>query len=134
MQSLRHRRQLLQLPATYFATRIGVTITTFNRFERGERRTYTDQALTIARLLGCSIEDLGRPVTPEEEIELFRRGVERKRGGIVVDAPAQQHQSMPTSTLTEDEIAARRMIAEDPFWHQGSASGAAAVEGDGDDE
>jgi transcriptional regulator with XRE-family HTH domain len=134
MQSLRHRRQLLQLPATYFATRIGVTITTFNRFERGERRTYTDQALTIARLLGCSIEDLGRPVTPEEEIELFRRGVERKRGGTVVDAPGQQHQPMPTPTLTDDEIAARRMIAEDPFWHQGGGGSAVAMEDNGDDD
>jgi transcriptional regulator with XRE-family HTH domain len=88
--SVRHRRQLLRLPATYFANRIGVTVTTFNRFERGERRAYFDQAIAIAKALGCALEDLGRPVTPEEEFELFKRGQQTKRGtrddGIVVAA------------------------------------------------
>lgn len=87
LMSARPRRQHLQLTVAQMAGRLGVTATTYNRFERGERRTYTDQALIIANMLGCSVEDLGRPLTREEELELFQQGLARKHGTVVATAP-----------------------------------------------
>lgn len=73
LMSARQRRQLLQLPATFIASRLGITVTSYNRFERGERRAYVDQAHVIAKALGCTVDDLARPLTVDEELELIRR-------------------------------------------------------------
>jgi hypothetical protein len=52
---------------------LGITVTSYNRFERGERRAYFDQVLTIAKMLDVSIEQLTREPTPEERVDLFHR-------------------------------------------------------------
>src|SRR5689334_11048276 len=75
---VRERRRLLNLNATYMASRLNVTPITYYRFERGERRVYLDYAVTIAAILGCALEDLGRFPTPEEALELMKRSHARR--------------------------------------------------------
>jgi transcriptional regulator with XRE-family HTH domain len=118
LASLRHRRQLMDIPASQLATRIGCTVTTYNRYERGERRSFTDQAVTLAKMLGCTVEDLGRPITPEDEIAIIRRKHEMARGnGQVVgqaSAPATPAPAKPIDEyagLTEQEQTAK-LLAE----------------------
>jgi transcriptional regulator with XRE-family HTH domain len=86
LSGLRPRRTLLRIPATQLASRLGVTTTTYNRFERGERRAYFDQAIALAAALGCTLEQLRRPPTIDEELELFRSS-QLKRGETVPAAP-----------------------------------------------
>lgn len=105
LMSARHRRQILDISAAAVATRIGVTVTTYNRFERGERRPYLDQALAIAKTLGCMVEDLGRPMTMDEELALIKE--KARRNGIVVDrdvhAQTNANQQTPTQTDAQPE-------------------------------
>lgn len=71
---LRPIRQLLQVKASDVAQRLGITVTTYNRFERGERRPYFDQVLAIASFLDIAdLRMLTRQLTPDERLDLFRR-------------------------------------------------------------
>jgi transcriptional regulator with XRE-family HTH domain len=109
LSSVRTRRQLLDIPASQMAARLGCTVTTYNRFERGERRCYFDQAITIAAMLGCTLNELSGPISDEEQVRLFQLGQQRRReargigaGTVVADAtssPAQPASILPETTL-----------------------------------
>lgn len=73
LSGLRPVRTILGFKATVMAARLGITVTTYNRFERGERRTYFDQVLTLAKMLDVPIEMLTRDPTPDERAQLFQR-------------------------------------------------------------
>lgn len=98
--SARDRRQMLGIPAAQIAARIGITVTTYNRFERGERRAYLDHGHAIAKMLGCTVDDLARPLTMEDEIALIKE--KARRNGIVVDRDIAP-QTTPTQTDAQPE-------------------------------
>jgi DNA-binding XRE family transcriptional regulator len=74
LSAVAERRKLLKIKAATIAQRVGMTTESYRRLERGERRCYVDKAIAISRMLDCTVEDLGRDLTPEERIELFRAG------------------------------------------------------------
>lgn len=78
LTGVRTRRQILGLSGTDMAKRLGCTPTTYFRYERGERRAYIDQGKAIASFLGCTIDELDREPTDEEQIALFKRAKVRR--------------------------------------------------------
>lgn len=80
LTGVRTRRQILGVTAADMAQRLGCTPTTYSRYERGERRVFLDQAKTIATFLGCSIDELSREPTVDEQVELFKRAKIRQSG------------------------------------------------------
>lgn len=50
------------------ADRIGVTVTTYYRYEAGQRRIYLDRAVVLASMLGCTVDDLTRAPGPDDTV------------------------------------------------------------------
>jgi len=78
LAAVKDRRRLLHITAAQIASELGMDTNSFGRLERGERRCYLDKALKIANILKCQVEDLGRPLSPEERVELFKQGEQRR--------------------------------------------------------
>jgi transcriptional regulator with XRE-family HTH domain len=78
LSGLKPRRTLLDIKAVDIADRLGITLESYYRIERGQRRIYFDKAVTISRFTGISLEDLTREPTDEERVDLFKAG-EHKR-------------------------------------------------------
>jgi transcriptional regulator with XRE-family HTH domain len=96
LQGVRDRRTLLGLKAADFAKRLGMDIQSYYRLERGERRCYLDKALTIAKMLECTVHQLGELPDPNEAAELFKQG--RQRAHVVAQPK--------TYASVEEEVAA----------------------------
>ena len=54
------------------ANRMAVQPTSYSRMERGERRCYLDKAQVLAKILGCTVEELAIEPTSEERLEKRR--------------------------------------------------------------
>jgi transcriptional regulator with XRE-family HTH domain len=78
LAGLKPRRTLLGIKAADIATRIGVSVESYYRLERGQRRIYFDKAIAISSFTGISILDLTRVPTEDERVDLFKAG-ERAR-------------------------------------------------------
>lgn len=58
LAGLKPRRIARNLSREDMAGAIGVTATSYDRFENGTRRLYFDKACVLADTLGCSLDDL----------------------------------------------------------------------------
>jgi transcriptional regulator with XRE-family HTH domain len=83
LSGVRTRRQYLGLSADEMAQRLGITRTSYLRYERGERRIMLDQAKAMASMLGCTCEQLGELPTPDEVRALYAEGQRRQK--VLVD-------------------------------------------------
>jgi transcriptional regulator with XRE-family HTH domain len=57
LAGLRSIREQRGIEASELAAAIGVNLSSYYRFERGERRIYFDKAVLLARQLDCSLHD-----------------------------------------------------------------------------
>jgi transcriptional regulator with XRE-family HTH domain len=106
LAGLRTIRLALGIHPKTLADRIGITISTYHRYERGERRIYLDKAIVLASTLGLPTTDhLSREPTPDEHLALLQRGAEHRRlVGVLGDEPeliAQLEDWTDESTLTD---------------------------------
>ncbi len=72
-EGLRWVREALGVSVRDVADRLRLTYTTVNRFERGERRMYLNQAVTVAGMFGVPVDMLTRRPTTDELLELNKR-------------------------------------------------------------
>lgn len=93
LTGLRARRVAQRLSAPQMAKVIGMTSTSYLRFERGERRVYLDKAVALARYLGCTIAQLAQEPTVDEQVEALRLKLEAERAGDTVE----DHQRLSAS-------------------------------------
>jgi transcriptional regulator with XRE-family HTH domain len=102
LEGVAERRRLLKIRLKDLASAIGVQPTSLSRFERGERRIYLDKAHTLARMLECSIEDLGRIPEGEEAARLFQRGEQLRKLSSMSDED-REAQTVLAEWAAEDE-------------------------------
>ena len=50
-------------PVERLAAAIGISVTSYYRYENGSRRIYLDRACVLADLMGISLDELRRPST-----------------------------------------------------------------------
>jgi transcriptional regulator with XRE-family HTH domain len=72
LSGVRARRELRKITAKQCAQAIGIVPNSFGRIERGERILALPKALTLARLLGCTVEELGQEPSIEERVLALR--------------------------------------------------------------
>lgn len=106
------RREILNIKASTIAKHLQVTPAYYSKLERGERPCYLHRAKTIAKLLGCTTDELERPLTTDEHIAVIRaqRASESpsaafvndiNKTGIVVNvAPTPYHDG----DVTDDDV------------------------------
>lgn len=58
LEGLKPARLRANLSASLCADRIGVTVQSYYRFEKGERRLYFDKACILADMIGVSLDEL----------------------------------------------------------------------------
>lgn len=86
LAGVRTRRQLKDIKAPALAKRLGVATEYFYKYERGERRLYLDKALALAKMLECTVEELGIEPSIDEQVAIFRqRKTEELSGGPTLD-------------------------------------------------
>jgi transcriptional regulator with XRE-family HTH domain len=78
LAGLKPRRTLLGIRAQDIADRLGITLESYYRIERGQRRIHFDKAITISQFTGIKLDDLPRVPNDEERVDLFKAG-ERNR-------------------------------------------------------
>lgn len=66
LAGLRYARVRAGVDVRVLADRIGVTTTTYYRYEAGARRIYLDRAAALASMLGCTVDDLMRAPGPDD--------------------------------------------------------------------
>ena len=71
LQGLKPLRTHLGISASALANRIGVTASSFARYENGSRRIFLDMAVALAGTLGVTVDDLTRSHSPDELIQRF---------------------------------------------------------------
>jgi transcriptional regulator with XRE-family HTH domain len=64
LQGVRAIRERLGISAQTVASELGVTVTSYYRFENGSRRIYIDKACKLADLLGISLETMRAAADP----------------------------------------------------------------------
>lgn len=108
LQAVKERRQHLGIPAADIAKRLGLDIQSYWRLERGERRCYFDRALVLAKMLGCTAEQLGEFPNEAEALELYKRQLARKlseREASTTDGWIDEPEEAQTDLSTEELIA-----------------------------
>lgn len=78
-EGLRWIREALGVSAADIAKRLVIAIPSYRRFERGERRMYFHQAVTLAHMFDVPLEMLTRRPTTDELLELNKRKIEASR-------------------------------------------------------
>lgn len=58
LSGLRMARLRSGIEVEKLAARIGVTVNAYYRYESGSRRMYVDKAFYLAKMLGCTVDDL----------------------------------------------------------------------------
>jgi transcriptional regulator with XRE-family HTH domain len=99
------RRRLLNISAADIAKGLGINRTSYLRLERGERVIQFPKALSLAKLLHCSCEELGLEPSLDDKIAMLRRA-EEHRSVVVAQVPTagtgadlvQAMQEMPHSS------------------------------------
>lgn len=61
LYGVRERREAKDMTGDQIAHMLGVTRNTYYRYERGERIITLPRALSLSRILGCTVEDLAVP-------------------------------------------------------------------------
>jgi len=70
-ERIKHYRVLRQMSQEVFAERTGITYTSISRIEHGTRKVTLEEAVTIATVLGISLEDLaGTPACAGQQDEV----------------------------------------------------------------
>jgi DNA-binding XRE family transcriptional regulator len=72
LQGSYSRRKMLNVTAKDIATALGVQPQSFYRLEKGERVCPLPKAITLARLLQCTVEQLGCEPSIEEQVAAVR--------------------------------------------------------------
>jgi DNA-binding XRE family transcriptional regulator len=72
LQGSYSRRKMLNVTAKDIATALGMQPQSFYRLEKGERVCPLPKAITLARLLQCTVEQLGQEPSIEEQVAAVR--------------------------------------------------------------
>jgi transcriptional regulator with XRE-family HTH domain len=72
LSGVRTRRKLCNITAANLAKYLSVHPNTYSRLERGERVISLPKAKTLAAILGCSVDDLEREPSLDEQIAYLR--------------------------------------------------------------
>ncbi len=70
LSGLKDRRTAMGISVATLASSIGVGLQSYYRYERGERGIGLGKAKTIARMLDCSVEDLGKDISLGERLRM----------------------------------------------------------------
>jgi transcriptional regulator with XRE-family HTH domain len=87
LEGLKPIRQFRRIERKDLAQTIGVTVTSYDRYESGDRRIQFDKVCVLADFLYCTTEDLRRFYTPEE-LELMLRPMPLKDQLAEPNSPA----------------------------------------------
>ena len=109
LQGVQTRRQMLKISAVDAAKALGMERASYYRLERGERRVYLDKALTLARLLGCTVYELAQEPTIEEQVEAFKRAKMIEQHDAYAEEEAQrEHDEWHNAVDPDGSLHARR--------------------------
>jgi transcriptional regulator with XRE-family HTH domain len=99
---VRTRRQYLRVGVKELAERLNMTESSYRRFERGDRRPYLDQAITIAKMLNCTVEALGHLPTATEVGAMFDQ----------INHDKKLNDALAPKVLAEDSVTVVAVVAQ----------------------